>query len=142
MSLCITTAGVTLALALETFTLAWTHSVERTRWEEDWRVMPTGLVIEEARIEGSGAGMEIPADARLVDGFWVYRPRLAPQEKVHLIDAGRGADWDICSAGICLPLASLVPASASQFTLSLCPAGVTPKTWDRLANERSGLERD
>lgn len=142
MSLCISAGGVMLGLALETFTLSWMHSVERTRWEEDWHVSSVGLVIEEARIQGNGAGMEIPADARLINGFWVYRPDIEPQEEVHLIDAGRGADWDICSAGICRPLASLVPVSASQLTLSSCPAGVTLKAWDHLIDDRSGLEKD
>ncbi len=36
MSLCILAAGKTTVLAVASFTLAWTHSVERTRWIETW----------------------------------------------------------------------------------------------------------
>ncbi len=73
MSLCISGAE-TLRLAVTAFTLAWTHSVEHVRWEEDWRVTPAGLQVVEARVRGSGAGMEPPPDARLRDGWWVYVP--------------------------------------------------------------------
>ncbi|MGO4839058.1 DUF1850 domain-containing protein, partial [Rhizobiaceae sp. 2RAB30] len=38
MSLCVVAAGKTTVLAASLFTLSWTHSVEKTRWEEDWRV--------------------------------------------------------------------------------------------------------
>ncbi len=123
MSLCISAGGVTLGLALQTFTLGWTHSVEHTRWEEDWRVSSAGLVIEEARVEGTGAGMEIPADAELADGVWRYRPKLTEQKAVHLLDAGRGGDWDICVAGECRKLASLVENSDGGLTLSPCAPG-------------------
>ena len=33
----------TTVLAAATFTLSWTHSVEKTRWEETWRIAPAGL---------------------------------------------------------------------------------------------------
>ena len=55
MSLCIAGAE-TLRLAVTAFTLAWTHSVEHVRWQEDWRVTPAGLELTAARVEGSGAG--------------------------------------------------------------------------------------
>ena len=42
MSLCILAAGKTTVLAVASFTLAWTHSVERTRWIETWTVTETG----------------------------------------------------------------------------------------------------
>ena len=48
------------------FTLAWTHSIEKVRWEEDYRVeldpltqLPV-LHATAARIQGSAAGMEPP----------------------------------------------------------------------------------
>jgi hypothetical protein len=67
--------------------------------------------------------MEIPADARLVEGVWRYRPKLAEQKAVHLLDAGRGADWDICVAGECHKLASLMENSDGGLTLSPCAPG-------------------
>ena len=69
MSLCILAAGKTTVLAVSAFTLSWTHSVEKTRWEEDWRVTPAGLEIVEARVKGSGAGME-PPEGAVLEG-WV-----------------------------------------------------------------------
>ena len=77
MSLCILAAGKTTVLAVSAFTLSWTHSVEKTRWEEDWRVTPAGLEIVEARVKGSGAGMEPPEGAVLKDGWWTYDRRSA-----------------------------------------------------------------
>lgn len=36
-------------------TLAWTHSIEKIRWEEDYRATPAGVVLLEDRIQGTGA---------------------------------------------------------------------------------------
>lgn len=65
MSLCVASAGVVKTLAVVAFTLAWTHSIEKTEWQEDWRVTPQGLELIAARVKGSGAGME-PADRKSV----------------------------------------------------------------------------
>ena len=89
MSLCILAAGKTTVLAVTAFTLSWTHSVEKTRWEEDWRVTPAGLEIVEASVKGSGAGMEPPEGAVLKDGWWVYRPKISAQPVGHACGVGR-----------------------------------------------------
>ena len=68
VSLCLASAGLVKALSIATFTLAWTHSIEKTDWQEDWRVTPEGLVLTQARVKGSGAGMEPPPGARLING--------------------------------------------------------------------------
>ncbi|MBN9551249.1 MAG: DUF1850 domain-containing protein, partial [Alphaproteobacteria bacterium] len=81
MSLCILTAGKTLTLAVAAFTLSWTHSVEKTGWQEDWKLTPSGLQVVQARIRGSGAGMEPPEGAVLRDGWWTYAPRIGPQPR-------------------------------------------------------------
>ncbi len=78
MSLCFATAGGVKALALSAFTLVWTHSIEKVDWQEDWRVTPAGLELVQARVKGSGAGMEPPPEARLVDGWFQWRPQRAP----------------------------------------------------------------
>ena len=67
MSLCLATAGVVKSLAVASFMLSWAPSAEKTEWQEDWRVTPQGLEIAEARVNGSGAGMEPLPDARLID---------------------------------------------------------------------------
>ena len=105
MSLCILAAGKTVMLSVAAFTLSWTHSVERTRWEEDWKVTPTGLQVIEARIKGSGAGMEPPEGAVLRDGWWVYAPDVGPQRRVVLAASGATGDgWTLCSVQGCREL--------------------------------------
>ena len=105
MNLCILAAGKTLTLSVAAFTLSWTHSVERSRWEEDWKVLPSGLQVVEARIEGSGAGMEPPEGAVLRGGWWVYAPRVDPQRRVVLAASGAtGAGWTLCSVQGCREL--------------------------------------
>ncbi|MBZ9799666.1 DUF1850 domain-containing protein [Mesorhizobium sp. ES1-4] len=125
MSLCIIAAGKTVALGVATFTLAWTHSVEHTRWEEDWKVTPSGLQVVEARIEGSGAGMEPPEGAVLRDGWWIYAPRVNVQPRVILAASGATGDgWTLCTAKGCLEL-----GKAAGGTISLEPcdaAGSSP----------------
>ncbi|HMV06309.1 MAG TPA: DUF1850 domain-containing protein, partial [Accumulibacter sp.] len=37
--LCLTAGALSALLAADAFTLAWTHSIEHVRWEEDWRVV-------------------------------------------------------------------------------------------------------
>ncbi len=56
IGLCMGLAGAVWAqLPLPAFTLAWTHTIEKIRWEEDYRVTPSGLLLGEARIKGTGA---------------------------------------------------------------------------------------
>lgn len=102
MALCILAAGKTAVIAATAFTLSWTHSVEKTRWREDWRVTPAGLEIVEARIKGSGAGMEPPEGSVLKDGWWVYAPRIGPRQKLVLAASGAtGEGWTLCAIGGC-----------------------------------------
>ena len=105
MSLCILAAGKMTALAVSTFTLSWAHSVEKTRWEEDWRVTPAGLEILEARVKGSGAGMEPPESAVLKDGSWTYAPNIGARPVVRLAASGAtGGGWALCADQTCLEL--------------------------------------
>lgn len=116
-------AALTVPLMADTVTLAWTHSVERVRWEETWRDTPEGLALVEARVKGSGAGMEPPAEATLRDGFWTWTPRLAPLPEVILRRSGATADWLLCQGGTCETMSSLVPAAADPVILAPCPDG-------------------
>lgn len=105
IKLCMGLAGALWAqVDVQAFTLAWYHTVEKIRWEEDYRVTPDGLVLEEARIQGSGAGMEIPPGARLQSGNWRYRPTLPPQQPLRLSRAPEAGDYVLCSGGDCQPL--------------------------------------
>lgn len=102
MSLCILAAGKFAVMAVTAFTLSWTHSVEKTRWEEDWRVTPAGLELVAARVQGSGAGMEPGDGALLRDGWWIWRPDLAVQPRLVLAASGAtGAGWRLCAGADC-----------------------------------------
>jgi len=77
IGLCLGLAGVGWAeVPTPAFPLAWNHTIEKIRWEEDYRVTPDGLLLGEARVKGSGAGMEIPDDAELRDGAWHYQRQM------------------------------------------------------------------
>ncbi|MBB6307979.1 DUF1850 domain-containing protein [Xanthobacter tagetidis] len=103
------------------FTLAWTHSVQKSDWQEDWRATPDGLVVVEMRVEGSGAGMEPPEGAVLEGGRYVARPQAAPLKEVMLRRSGATADWRICIDGRCRAMGDMIPADADPVTLALCP---------------------
>jgi hypothetical protein len=120
VSLCLTAGAATLIVAWSAFTLSWTHSVERTAWQEDWRVLPDGLQITEARIQATGAGMEPPATARFEDGWWIYRPSLAPLPRLVLARSDATAEWRICFGGECLDVRQLVPAAEEAVILHPC----------------------
>lgn len=122
MPLCLAAGAVTAALAVESFTLAWTHSIEKLRWEEDWRIVGKTLVISEARIRGTGAGMEPPADAVLKDGVWHYKPAVRLTQ-LRLAHSSYTAGYELCIDGTCRPLADRLPGAEnpSTFLLEACP---------------------
>lgn len=108
-AVCLLVAGVVRAtLATDAFTLAWQHSVEKTRWEEDYRVEAGSLVLIQSRVAAFGAGMEPPAGARLVDGMWHWRPDLAPLHEIRVTSSPFTADYRVCWHGACHPLREIV----------------------------------
>ncbi|PBB44237.1 hypothetical protein CK222_04225 [Mesorhizobium sp. WSM3866] len=125
MSLCILAAGKTVTLAVAAFTLSWTHSVERTRWQEDWKVTPAGLRVVEARVKGSGAGMEPPEGSVLRDGWWVYAPRIGPQPRLVLAASGAtGGGWTLCTAKGCRELGG---TAGDTVVLEACAGSSQPR---------------
>jgi hypothetical protein len=110
-------AALTVSLPLQGFTLAWDHSIEKIRWEEDYAVFasPEGprLLLTEARIRGSGAGMEMPPEAVLRGGVWHYTPTLGPLEQLNLARSGQVADYSVCWDGRCHPMQDLVGTFAA-----------------------------
>ena len=126
--LCLLAGAVVAPLLADTITLAWTHSVEKVLWEETWRAGPGGLRIVQARVRGSGAGMDPGPDARLIDGAWVWGPKLPPLREVILRRSGATADWRVCIAGACRPMDAYVPETADPVTLTTCSGGKSPET--------------
>ncbi|KGM35232.1 DUF1850 domain-containing protein [Inquilinus limosus] len=120
MSLCLAALGLVVQLGTDRLTLAWTHSVEKIVWEEDWRDTPAGLVIDEARVRGSGAGMDPPPEARFDGRDWRWKPLLPPLPGVDLRRSGATADWRICIAGHCRPMGGYLPADADPVRLASC----------------------
>ncbi|QLF69619.1 DUF1850 domain-containing protein [Peteryoungia desertarenae] len=105
MSLCITVLSKTLLVPVMSFSLSWTHSVEKVEWREDWSVTPAGLELKTAYIKGSGAGMEPGEGAVLDDGWWRWKPRGAAIPELRLAASGAtGGGWTLCHEGGCLPL--------------------------------------
>jgi hypothetical protein len=123
MSLCLAAGAAGAVLAVNGFTLAWMHSIEKIRWEEDWRIVGHELVIDEARIRGTGAGMEPPTSARLSNGVWHYRPATAPHAVLRLTHSPHTAGYELCVDGRCRPLAEHLPGIENNAVIELrkCP---------------------
>jgi hypothetical protein len=98
--LCIIVGDLTMRVAAAAFTLSWMHTVEKTRWEEHWRVEGDQLVLIEAAVEGSGAGMEPGPDAWRDGKVWRWRPRATAQAEIVLAGSEFGT-WRLCADGMC-----------------------------------------
>lgn len=121
--ICLAAAAFSAVLPLQSFTLAWTHSVEKIRWEEDYRVTGQHLQLVEARIRGSGAGMELSEGAVLKDGVWHYTPALPPLPRLRLARSGYVADYDLCWDGACRPLADILGSMERAPAVEVFPCG-------------------
>jgi hypothetical protein len=121
-AVCIIAAGVIRAsLPAAEFTLAWEHSVEKTRWEERYAIDGERLRLKEARIQGFGAGMEPPSEARLIDGWWTWRPALAPLTELHLARSSYTRDYRLCWNARCATLSELVGSVGETEPVTVAP---------------------
>ncbi len=114
------------------FTLAWTHSIERVRWEEDYAVrapiagQPARLVALQARVRGSAAGMEPATDAVLQDGWYHWQPARAALGELWLTRSAHTPDYDLCVDGAaCRPLAHWLASDGWRTRIWPC-RGPTP----------------
>ncbi len=116
------------------FTLAWTHSIEKTRWEEDYVVVDDTatqsassarprLRATAARVRGSGAGMEPPPGATLHGGWYEYTPTTPDLPELLLTRSAYTADYEWCEHGQCRPLGSLLPSDGGVTRLWPCRRG-------------------
>ncbi len=113
-------------IATERFTLAWTHSIEKVRWEEDYAiVLPTGdsqpiLQALTARVRGSAAGMEPPDGAVLRNGWYEYQATNWSPHGLRLTRSEYTADYEWCQGGQCQPLGRLLPSDGDITLLKPC----------------------
>jgi hypothetical protein len=119
-ALCLAGGGAALRIAATAFTLSWTHTIEKTQWIEHWLVEPDRLVLAEAQVEGSGAGMEPPPEARLEGRFYVWQPDETRTEIVLRRDPHAG-DWTLCAEERCDPIGVWLGREADPVTLAPCP---------------------
>ncbi|HCL84969.1 MAG TPA: DUF1850 domain-containing protein [Comamonadaceae bacterium] len=125
--------GICLALAASAaapvfvptsqFTVAWTHSIEKVRWEEDYAVLPgppVALRALSARVRGSAAGMEPPDDAQLRGGWYHYRPTTPLPEALRLTRSEFTPDFTLCVHGSCRPMGHWLPSDGGITLLSAC----------------------
>ena len=123
MSLCLAAAGIAVAIAASTFTLSWTHTVEKTLWEEEWRVQADRLVLDGGPYRRALApAWSRRREARLVDGGL----RLAAEPDAQPDDRAASrtrmpATGRLCAAGRCDTLGDWLGVDADPVTLA--PAG-------------------
>ena len=126
-SICLLVAGVVRAtLPASEFTLAWAHSVEKTPWEERYRVEGDGLLLFESRVQGTGAGMEPPPDAILAAGVWTWHPqRRLPV--LRITRSGYTADYHLCWDGRCRELATMIGPTPEGTVVDIQPCPAVPR---------------
>lgn len=120
--------AVVQPLPSRSVTLSWTHSVEKTPWEEDYVVEGRTLHLREARVKRSGAGMDPPAGALWADGWWRYHPGLRLVE-VLLANSTFGSGYTLCFPGpACRDMDEYVPRGQPvRLTVAPCPRdGTSP----------------
>jgi len=124
-ALCLALGAKTVALPTDHLTLAWRHSVEKSGWQEDYVLRDGRLVLTQARIEATGAGMEPPPGAVFRGGWWHYVPRLPPLPELRLTLSPYTADYRLCWSGQCRGLGAILGATGETavVTLAACPGG-------------------
>ncbi len=121
IGLCLSAGALSATLHIQAFTLAWMHSVEKIRWEEDWQIEGKNLHIIEARIQGTGAGMEPPLGSILRDGYWHYTPSIKPLPSVSLMHSPYTKGYEICFQGSCQALVHFLPTIEETQSIELRP---------------------
>lgn len=131
LAVCLLVAGVVRAtLPATEFGIAWDHSVEKTRWEERYRVSGDLLELVEARVQGMGAGMEPPPRAALKDGWWRWRGDQATLAELRLTYSTFTTDYRVCWDRHCDELAVVLgqrPNDGDVVSLRPCAAGVAAR---------------
>lgn len=120
---CLGTGPATVRALVPTsrFTLAWMHSIEKIRWEEDYRIDNGQLTLVVARVRGSGAGMEPPAGSVLRDGAYEYKPARSVFPLLRLTRSTFTSDYELCWDGQCREFGALIGKPAPGEVVELFP---------------------
>ncbi|MBU1357981.1 MAG: DUF1850 domain-containing protein [Gammaproteobacteria bacterium] len=120
-ALCLAAGAAQVSLPATHFTLRWQHSIEKIEWSEDYEVAGPWLHLSQARIEGSGAGMEPPPDAKLFGGRWHYRLADPWRREIVLARSEFVPDYELCiGEHRCRRMSRWIPVSAGATTLTAC----------------------
>ncbi len=128
IGICLVVAGsLRASIADDTFVLRWQHSVEKTIWEERYRVGGEGVRLIEARVAGSGAGMEPAPGAVERDRVWVWYPERLLGE-LRLTWSSFAADYELCARARCAALAQWTGplAQGDAVVVRACPIDMRP----------------
>jgi hypothetical protein len=101
-------------------TLAFEHSVDKTRIEEDYQRNGDALVLTEVRTRGPAAGIEPPAHARLAGGWWRYRPELGPLPRSLFANTLQPSGYEICLGGHCTRLSDRIGDEQRLLEMAPC----------------------
>ncbi|CAM5781400.1 DUF1850 domain-containing protein [Rhizobacter fulvus] len=119
-ALCLAAGGLHAIVPVTHFTLRWQHSIEKIEWAEDYAIVGPWLHLSEARIRGSGAGMDPPEGAQLREGEWHYRIADPWRREVVLARSEFVPDYELCIEGRCKRLTTWLPIAAGPATLRAC----------------------
>ena len=139
--------AIPVFVPVQEFTLAWQHSIEKVRWEEDYqikfddsvelplkadfsntkaRVSKEGsqplLFAKEARIKGSAAGMEPPEGAVFKQGWYHYKPVISEHLELRLTRSEFVPDYEWCDQAGCRSLAEILPSDGGVTLMWACAA--------------------
>jgi hypothetical protein len=121
MSLCVATGASVLTLVAGSFSLSWTHSVEKTEWVEHWRVEDATLALVSAHVKGPGAGIDLPSNAEWKDGGWTFTPALPPQAELNLAASGMTPSaWTLCTTDSCFDLGATAGSDVRLWVAEQC----------------------
>jgi len=107
-ALCLSSGALQASVVTTAFELQWMHSIEKTQWLEHWEVTPKILTLVRASIATSGAGMDIPDNAVLVNGVYEY-PVNVQLGSVTLSHSPYTAQATLCINNHCQPLSNWLP---------------------------------
>lgn len=107
------------------FTLAWNHSIEKVRWEEDYVIQldakqQPALIALAARIKGSAAGMEPPEGAILKAGWYHYKPLVEEHPQLYLTRSEFVPDYEWCDEHGCRSLADFLSSDGGVTLMWAC----------------------